>query len=43
METAPEGAVTFTGMEADEKEFIFQLNDKILVKELKWDKLKNNE
>jgi len=43
METAPEGAVTFTEMKADEEQHIYQLNDRILVKEIIWDELLNNE
>jgi len=43
METAPEGAVTFTEMEADEEQKIYKLNERILVKEIIWDELLNNE
>ncbi|MFC1887881.1 4Fe-4S dicluster domain-containing protein [Candidatus Cloacimonadota bacterium] len=43
METAPEGAVVFTDMEADEEDHIHQLSEKILVKEIVWEKLLNNE
>lgn len=41
METAPEGAISFTEVEANEEEYIYQLNDKVLVKEIKWEDLKN--
>ena len=43
METAPEGAVIFTEMEANEAENIYALNDKVLVKELIWETFKRNE
>ena len=43
IDTAPEGAVVFTDLEADEAKHIFQLNDRILVKEIIWDELLNNE
>lgn len=43
METAPEGAITFTEIEADEAKHIYALNDKVLVKEIAWDDLKDNE
>ena len=43
METAPEGAITFTEMEADEAKHIYALNDKVLVKEIAWDDLKDND
>jgi Fe-S-cluster-containing dehydrogenase component len=43
MKTAPSGSITFTDMDADEENNIFALNDKILVKEVIWDKLKRNE
>jgi Fe-S-cluster-containing dehydrogenase component len=42
MDTAPEGAITFTDIEADELH-IHQLTDRILVKEIVWDQLLNNE
>ena len=42
-ETAPEGAVIFTEMEANEAENIYALNDKVLVKELIWETFKRNE
>ena len=40
METAPEGAITFTDTEPDEDNYIYRLNDKVLVKEIKWEDLK---
>ena len=43
METAPDGAITFTNMDENEKEHIYKLNDKVLVKEFVWEKLMNNE
>jgi len=43
METAPEGAIVFTNMEADEEKNIYQLSEKVLVKEIIWNELINNE
>jgi Fe-S-cluster-containing dehydrogenase component len=43
METAPAGAVTFTDEEADAENNIHQLTERILVKEIIWDRLLNNE
>lgn len=43
METAPEGAIIFTDAEPDEQEYIYKLNEKVLVKEIQWDDLKNWE
>lgn len=40
METAPEGAITFTEREPDEEEGIYPLNEKVLVKEIRWEDLK---
>ncbi len=43
IETLPEGAIQFVEMEANETEHIYALNDKVLVKELKWEDFKRNE
>jgi Fe-S-cluster-containing dehydrogenase component len=43
MKTAPAGAITFTEMEEKPEENIFKLNDKILVKEIRWEDVKRNE
>ncbi len=40
METAPPGAITFTDAEPTEEEGIYQINEKVLVKEIKWEDLK---
>ncbi|WP_430934489.1 4Fe-4S dicluster domain-containing protein [Saccharicrinis sp. 156] len=40
MDQCPEGAVGFTDNEASEDENIYPLNEKILIKEVPWDKLK---
>jgi hypothetical protein len=40
METCPKHALTFTEQEPDESKYIFELNDKVLVKEYAWKKLK---
>ena len=40
METCPKHALTFTEKEPDESKYIFELNDKVLVKEYPWEKLK---
>ena len=43
METAPEGAISIVDTEADEDEHIYELNDKVLVKEFVWEKMMRNE
>ncbi len=43
METSPEGAVSFTDIEPNDVENIYALNDKILIKEFRWDDLMRNE
>ena len=43
IETCPEGALQFVEFDENEKENIFKLNDKVLVKELLWEKLMRNE
>ena len=43
MQTAPTEAITFTEAEPSEAEGIFALNEKVLVKEIRWDDLKENE
>lgn len=43
METAPEGAITLTEMDADPALNIFRLDDHILVKEMLWEDLIKDE
>ena len=43
MQTAPEGAVTFTDIEPADDECIYALNDKVLIKEFRWEDLMRNE
>ncbi|MBN2460457.1 MAG: 4Fe-4S binding protein [Candidatus Cloacimonetes bacterium] len=43
METAPAGAITLVDFEEDESQHIYKLNDKVLVKEMNWEKIMNNE
>lgn len=43
MKTAPEGAISIVDMEENEENNIYKLNEKILVKELIWEKVKRNE
>ena len=43
IETAPEGALQFVDFDENEAENIYKLNNKVLVKELLWEKLMRNE
>jgi len=43
METAPKGAITFTDIDENEEKHIYKLNDRVLVKEMSWEELMNNE
>ncbi|MCF7912318.1 MAG: 4Fe-4S binding protein [Candidatus Cloacimonetes bacterium] len=43
IETAPAGAIIVTEMEADHEQNIFQLDDHILVKEVRWEDLIKDE
>lgn len=43
METAPEGAIQIVEMEENVEKNIHKLNDKVLVKEIRWDELIRNE
>ncbi len=40
MNSAPEGAITYTWEEPMSEDHIYKLNDKILIKDLKWEDLK---
>ena len=41
IDTCPEKAISLTDMEENEKENIFALNDRILIKDYTWEKLKH--
>jgi len=43
MTTAPEGAIVFTDAEPNEAEHIHRLSERILVREIPWEDLKDND
>ncbi len=43
METAPAGAISIVETEANEEEHIYELNEKVLVKDFVWENIMNNE
>lgn len=42
IDTCLKGALSFTDQQADEEKYIFELDDRVLVKEFAWEKIKEN-